>query len=218
MNEIAFTWMSQIDSYREQVDFSFWSEPVNAITNLAFVLAALYVWPRTKGLLLARVLAVILFLIGLGSFAFHTTATRWGEAADVTPILAFILTYVFAATRDFFGLGSWWAALAAVLFVPFAVIVSPVFLHIGMGSSAAYAPVPVLIVIYAALLRRRAPATARGMVLGAAVLCISLGFRMLDAPIYATVPMGTHFMWHFLNSIMLAHMIAVYVRHMRRHA
>jgi len=72
-------WMEQVNNYCERTDFSFWSEPVNAITNAAFLIAAIYVFPRTKGLPLGRALAVTLFLIGLGSFAFHTTATHWGR-------------------------------------------------------------------------------------------------------------------------------------------
>ena len=33
-----------IDIYCERIDTAFWAEPVNAVTNLAFILAALYGW------------------------------------------------------------------------------------------------------------------------------------------------------------------------------
>jgi len=206
-------WTEQFDGYCERVDFTFWSEPVNALTNLAFVLAALYVWPRTRHNPLARAMTVVLMLIGVGSFAFHTTATRWGALADTAPILGFILLYIFAATRDFFGLTPLKTGLVTLLFFPFAAATVPLFAKLGLGSSSAYAPVPMLIFIYAYLLKSTAPKTARGLAVGAGLLCLSIGFRMLDDPICALWPMGTHFLWHLLNAVVLAHMIAVYANH-----
>jgi hypothetical protein len=71
----------------------------------------------------------------------------------------------------------------------------------------------VLILLYALLLRRRAPATARGLVLGAALLVLSLTFRTLDGPLCGVLPVGTHFLWHILNAGMLGWMIEVWLRH-----
>nr|WP_321510777.1 ceramidase domain-containing protein [uncultured Celeribacter sp.] len=207
-------WQDQINVYCERSDFGFWSEPVNAMTNLAFLLAALYVWPRTKGVPLARALAVVLFCIGLGSFAFHTTATRWGALADILPILLFILIYIFAITRDAIGAGAKTSALVTLAFFPFAMVFVPVFQKVGLGDSAAYAPEPLLIFLYALVLRSKAPKLAKGMALGGVLLCVSIGFRMLDGPVCATVPVGSHFMWHLLNALMLGYMIRVYCAHM----
>lgn len=58
-------WRSHIDAYCERIDPGFWSEPINALTNLAFLVAALWVWPRVAGLPLARALAATLFAIGM---------------------------------------------------------------------------------------------------------------------------------------------------------
>jgi hypothetical protein len=136
---------------------------------------------------------------------------------DVAAILAFILLYVFAATRDLLGARPWVAGLATLGFLPYAAALVPVFGMIpGLGSSAGYAPVPLLILIYAALLTRRAPATARGLALGAAILTLSLTFRTLDGPLCDLVPLGTHFLWHILNATMLGWMIEVYRRHLTR--
>jgi hypothetical protein len=74
--------------------------------------------------------------------------------------------------------------------------------------------VPVLILIYAMLLRDRAPATARGLAIGAGILVLSLAFRTLDLRVCAGFPLGTHFLWHLLNAVMLGWMIEVYRRHM----
>ena len=207
-------WTRPVDAYCERLDPGYWAEPVNALTNAAFVVAALVAWRRARGLPLARALAVVLGLIGVGSYLFHTHATAWAGVADVLPILGFILLYVYAANRHFWGLGSWSALGLTALFLPYAAATAPLFAMIpGLGSSAGYAPVPLLIAIYALLLRRRAPATARGLAIGAGLLVASLTFRTLDMPLCGALPLGTHFLWHILNAVMLGWMIEVYRRH-----
>ncbi|TCP21609.1 ceramidase [Rhodovulum adriaticum] len=211
--------MRQIDAYCERTDPAFWAEPVNALTNAAFLLAAAVMWPRVRGLPLARALCVVLGLIGIGSFLFHSIATTWAAMADVLPILGFILLYLYVAHREFWGLGRWSALGLTAAFFPYAAATAPLFgLVPGLGSSAGYAPVALLIGLHALFLRRRAPATARGLALGAGLLAVSITFRSLDDPICAALPLGTHFMWHILNAVMLGWMIEVYRRHARRSA
>jgi uncharacterized membrane protein (DUF441 family) len=84
----------------------------------------------------------------------------------------------------------------------------------GLGSSAAYAAVAVLILLYALGLGRRLPAVARGMALGALVLAVSIAARAVDGPLCAAWPPGTHFLWHCLNALMLGWMIEVLRRHL----
>ncbi|MDD7971372.1 hypothetical protein [Roseinatronobacter alkalisoli] len=206
-------WNEQIIAYCERTDFSYWSEPVNAVTNLAFVIAALVVWPRTRGLVLARGMAVVLMAVGVGSFLWHTHATDWAGLMDVVFILVFILLYLFAATRDFLYAPGWLAALATVMFLPYAAgfswaagLVLP-----GLGANAAYFSVAVLIAGYGVWLRNRP--VGKGLLVGAGILCVSLGFRMADEAVCAAFPTGTHFMWHILNAVMLGWMIHIYCRH-----
>lgn len=209
-------WLDPVDAYCERTGPDYWSEPVNALTNLAFILAALIMAGRLRGpgMAMGRVLAGVLFVIGLGSWLFHTHANRLTGLLDVLPILVFILLYVFAATRDFLGARPWVAALVTAGFLPYAALTVPLFSMVpGLGSSAGYAPVPLLILIYALLLRRRLPRVARGLAVGAGVLILSLTFRTLDQASCAILPMGTHFLWHILNAVMLAWMIEVWRRH-----
>ena len=206
-------WFQAVDAYCERTGPEYWSEPLNAVTNAAFLAAALWVWGLTRGYGLARVLAVNLGVIGVGSWMFHTQATRIAGLADVLPIAAFILIYILAASRDLLGLRTGWAFAAAAAFLPYAAATVPIWsLLPGLGSSAGYMPVPVLILFYAWLLRYRNPEAARGFMLGAGLLLISIAFRSADGPFCAALPVGTHFIWHLLNAVMLAHMIRVLVR------
>ena len=90
-------WTAQLDGYCERIDPSFWAEPLNAVTNAAFVLVAM--------------LCAVLAVIGVGSFLFHTLATVWASLADTGPIAVFVLSYLYLANRDFLG----WSRLRAVL-------------------------------------------------------------------------------------------------------
>ncbi|QTN35254.1 ceramidase domain-containing protein [Cognatishimia activa] len=206
---------AQLDGYCERIDPSFWSEPVNAITNAAFLIAALYMWHRSRGLPNAQALCAVLFAIGVGSFLFHTYATTWAAIADVTPIAVYVLLYIFLATRDFWGQNTLTSLGAVLLFFPYAYVTVPLFEMLPiLNVSAGYGPVPLLILIYAFGLRNRAPETARGLAIGATIILISLTFRSLDMPVCENLPLGTHFMWHILNGIALGWMIEVYRRHM----
>ncbi|MCC5975712.1 MAG: ceramidase domain-containing protein [Rubellimicrobium sp.] len=208
-------WNETIDAYCERVGPGFWAEPVNALTNVAFLIAALWLWRASRGLILAQILCIILFVIGIGSFMFHTFATRWAALADVLPILLFILTYLFAANLHFWRWPPWAAILGTLAFIPYAAALTPLFMQVPfLRISSFYWSVPVLILAYAGFLRRRHPATAQGLAIGAGILSVSLVFRSVDGGLCSHLPLGTHFMWHLLNAVMLGWMIAVYTRHM----
>ena len=208
-------WLHAVDGYCERLGPGYWAEPLNALSNLAFLLAAGVMWPRLRGLPLARAMVALLTVIGIGSYLFHSHANRLTGVMDVAPIAGFILLYVFAASRDVLGLRGWQAGASTLAFLPYAALSVPLWALVpGLGSSAGYMPLPVLILLYAGLLRRSAPDTARGLAIGAGLLLLSLTFRTLDGPLCKANPLGLHFIWHLLNAAMLGWMIEVYRRHM----
>ncbi|WP_309568090.1 hypothetical protein [Psychromarinibacter sediminicola] len=208
--------MQQIDAYCERTDAALWSEPLNALTNAAFLLAALVMAWRLRGrpLPLAWVMVVVLALVGLASGAWHMWAVAWTGAADSGSIAVFILIYLYAANRHFLDLRPLPALSLTALILPALAAAGWVAGRLPFFEvSAVYWPVALLIAAYAAGLWRRAPATARRLALGAALLAVSITARSLDAPLCDTVPIGTHFLWHLLNALMLGWMIETYARH-----
>ena len=204
-----------IDGYCERLDPGLWAEPVNFLTNVAFMFAAIWIWPGLRGMIWGQVLTVNLFVIGLGSALFHSVAQGWAAIADVVPILTYVLIYIALSHRVYWGHSWRRTAVYLVLFVPFVAATLPLFQLVpGLGSSATYAPVPLLILLHAILLRRQLPQVARGLAIGAGILCLSILMRAIDEPLCPVWPLGTHFMWHILNAVMLMHMIAVYRAHM----
>lgn len=208
-------WNAQVDGYCERLGPGLWAEPLNAVTNLAFVLIGLWMWQRSRGIVPAQSLSAVLVVIGLGSGLFHTLATGWAGVADVVPILVFILGYIYAANRYYWRLGRGLSVLGTALFLPYAALTVPIFSKIpGLGSSAGYAPVPVLIAGYGLALWRVVPDVGRGLVIGAALLCLSILFRSLDEPLCPVFAQGTHFLWHLTNALMLGWMIELLRRHL----
>lgn len=208
-------WYRHVDGYCERLAPGFWAEPINAVTNAAFLIAALIMAIRLRGtaLPLAHVLTALLAIIGVGSFLFHTYAAPWAAVLDVVPIILFALIYLYAASRSFLGFPPLWSALTIPAFLGVTALILPVLSQLPLyGASASYLSLPLVILLYAWLLRAD-PRLSRGLALGAGVLLLSLTFRSLDMPICDALQIGTHFMWHILNAIMLAWMIELYRRH-----
>lgn len=110
-----------VDIYCERTSASLDSELLNAFTNAAFLVASWAAWPlraRAKSGALGsiRILVGLIALTGLGSFLFHTVATRWAEWADVIPIVAFMLAYMWFVMTWLFGLNLWTKILVIVGF------------------------------------------------------------------------------------------------------
>jgi len=209
-------WFTIVDAYCERTDASYWSEPVNAVSNAAFLIAAFVMWRRCRGahLPLAGVMIALLVAIGIGSYLFHTYAVIWAAVLDVAPIGLFILAYVFAANLHFWNLCWIYAIGATALFFPYNHMATLVFnKQPFFAISSQYWPVPLLIALYAFALRRRVNRTSQGLAVGAGILVVSLIARSLDEILCDAFPLGTHFLWHLLNATMLGWMIEVYRRH-----
>ena len=204
-----------IDIYCERLDSSIWAEPINAVTNVAFILASIFMWLRCKNLVEGRILSFLLFSIGCGSFLFHTFAQTWAAILDVAAILIFILTYIFIANRSFLAWSKMVSLIGVILFFPYQLLLANILSNIQFfGSSVQYIPVAILIFIYSGLLRKTEPNLSRGLLIGAAILCLSIVFRIIDEPLCSILSVGTHFVWHILNAIMLSWMIEILRRHM----
>ena len=112
---------SKVYSYCERGgDPGFWAEPLNAISNGAFILAGLAAaWqlarsPRKDRALFEWLLIAVILAIGVGSFLFHTYATVWAIPFDTIPISLFMLAYLGYALRRFAGL-PWILIIASLI-------------------------------------------------------------------------------------------------------
>ena len=207
-------WSQQIDIYCERMGPEFWAEPVNAVTNAAFLIAAAWVLVvlRRAGRLEAGtgLLLGLLTAIGIGSFLFHTVATRWAALADVLPIMLFILAYLALTMRRGFQLTWWWAGGITLAFLPASFAVSSAVGTLAggaLGGSSGYVPALLALVVAGGWLQVRGVREGQWLLAAAAVFVTSITLRTLDQPLCQATPFGTHFMWHVLNAVVLGLLI-----------
>jgi len=177
-----------IDIYCERVGPGLWAEPLNAVSNLAFIVA---------GLLLVAAL-------------FHTFAVVWAMLADVVPIALFILLYMYLALRRLAALPLWgcWLGVAVVLSLT---VVMP--LAFGFSVSTYGVALAAMLVVGGFLhFGRRHPAGSR-ILAAAGIFAVSLALRTADQPLCAALPIGTHYFWHLLNAVVLYNLTRTMMRH-----
>lgn len=211
-------------------DPALWAEPLNAASNLAFIVAAI----AALAILLKKphmergsdhyLLIALVFAIGIGSFLFHIFANRWSVMADVIPITVFIIVYLAFALNRFAGVPVGWSVIMTMAYMGAAQGASTLKCHpgltgemIGLGArsghnclngSIGYVPAFIALFVVAGVLFARRHPAAFDLLLAGCVFAASLTFRTLDQAlcaetIVAGTKIGTHFVWHILNSVTL---------------
>ncbi len=201
-------WSESIDMYCERTDPSLWSEPLNAATNLAFLVAAALLW-RQAGRGAGRDTRVLILLIGavgLGSMAFHTLATRWAALLDIGFIAVFVLFFHQRFQVRALGRSNGAANLGVAVFVVLAglfVLAIKQLPTLSQNDSESYLAPFLLLLVCARQAAPRWPEAARWLNRAAGLFVASLLCRAIDQPLCAVWPAGTHLGWHLINAAML---------------
>ena len=218
-------WLQPMDIYCERLGPDFWAEPLNALSNASFVIAAalaLFLALSMRRLTVpVGVLIALAALVGIGSFLFHTFANRWSDIADIVPIWTFVFVYILVAMHDFFG-RSWASVLRIGIII--AVVAGVIFWLMPSGTdsnqtvlngSEQYAPAVLGLIVFGVLLERQRHPAASHVWIGTVIFLISLTFRTLDQSLCTIIPVGTHFGWHLCNGLLLGVLLAALIRHGR---
>jgi len=240
-------WSQKVFAYCERgLSPAFWAEPVNATTNAAFLIASLgalvllYREPNHKRTVIRHLLIALVFIIGVGSFLFHTFATRWAAVADVAPIGIFMLGYLVFALRRFVGTNVFWSLVGLALFIGAMMAAGRLQCWDGqvgfnldipegargrcLNGSVSYLPAWASMVLIGGYLtafasdaftrRRTGPLVlAAGLVFTASVAFRSLDMALCQTVTIAGTPIGTHFMWHVLNAVTLFLLLFAAIKH-----
>jgi len=210
-------WSAPLDNYCERMGPEFWAEPINAISNLSFIIAAIFAYRLGQRLQIRTLgfywLVTTLFAIGVGSFLFHTFANHWSMYADILPInlfqLGFIALYGGVIGRKI-GVSSILGGV--VLLIGFIVLTKGLaqFPEDTFNGSIRYSSALISLLavgIYHAVTFSEERYT---LILAAACFTLSLIFRSFDIVLCDSVPLGTHFLWHALNGYVLYLVIKAY--------
>jgi hypothetical protein len=208
-----------VDIYCERTSAVWNAEPLNAWSNLAFLIAAWLAWrlqkrrpnPGLQGAI--GVLCLIIAVVGGGSFTFHTVATRWAEWADVIPILVFMIVYCWLILTVFFR----WPALlklaaTSLLFASTFYLESDQFEKVLWGG-AMYLPTLVFLTAVGAGIWRCDASAGKAFYAAAGLFVLSFSARTIDMPLCSSLPIGTHYFWHLFNAAVLFLLVRTLILH-----
>ncbi len=194
-----------MQTYCERCGPGLLDEPINAVSNVVFLVAAWAAWRAgarqrvlTPGLWSLIGLSVA---VGIGSGLWHTFATRWAMLLDIVPIMLF----------QFTGL---WLYGRHAAHLPVAVVGAALAGYIGIGfwlseykewlnGALVYAPAVALswaVGLHHAACGRQ---LRFGLVWAAATFCLALVCRSIDLLVCRQFPVGTHFLWHVFNGLVV---------------
>ena len=228
-------WAAPLFKYCERAGQQvFWAEPLNALTNIAFVLAAVAgairlmrrvavgAFSSNNHLLFARSLIILVFLIGVGSFFFHTFATRLAQLGDIVPIGLFMFAYLGFVLRCLGGWSLLMSMLGVLSFMAISVQAGSITCGGGgscFNGSVAYLPALAGLLIAGVVFSWRSEQAGRWLLGAGVIFGLSLLFRTVDMLLCDEVQIGTyfsgtHFIWHLLNGLMLYLLLALAIDHL----
>lgn len=192
--------LDPIDLYCERTSALFWAEPVNALTNLAFMLAAWFLLRsmdhRTPDDL--RTLAWLTGLVGAGSLVFHTVGQVWASALDVGFIAVFVILYLQRALVRLHGWHNPGASIAVLGMLAMSTGIAYAGRAPALNGSEIY--LGPWLTLAALALSCRQHAAGRWLRLAATLFALSIVLRSVDIEVCAAFPLGTHFGWHLVNA------------------
>jgi len=196
-----------IDIYCERLGPGFWAEPLNALSNASFIVAAWLLWrlarSRAAGVgWQAGWLIGLVAAIGVGSFLFHTLAVRWAMLADVIPISIYQLSFIGLYCRTVARLSAMRVVVCLAAFIAASAAFGMLPQH-WFNGSLAYGPALVFITCIGVYHRLSGKHEPQLMLLAAGLFAVSLTFRSLDMALCEQLTVGTHVVWHLLNGLLL---------------
>ena len=195
------------DIYCERTGPEYWSEPANAITNFAFIISAIMIAFLVRQQIrqgnrdiASWVFCALIFAIGVGSWLFHTHATRWALLSDIIPIAIFILLYTWYALRRFAEAPAVVCGIGVLIVLGISRAVPELT---GFQGGSYVAALLALVVIGGYLRFMKSHIAGTALLAAAVVFFVSLSLRTIDLPLCSRFPLGTHFAWHLLNAVVL---------------
>ena len=202
----------------------FWAEPLNAITNAAYVAAALVGWALVRSSRLSNpdrgwliCLIALIASIGVGSAAFHTAPSVLTKLGDVVPIALFVVAALFVALTRVLSMSVPVAFGQLALLGAVSVVIARGGEWIGcvdgscLNGAPGYLPVLAALVMTASAVWRAKSASAPSLMLASGAFAAALTARTLDL---VACPLGTigsiaitaHALWH-LGTALTAYLV-----------
>lgn len=215
--------LNYLDTYCEREgDPGLWGEPLNLITNLFFIVAAVYAARLLKSAKPTGahadfwMLIVLMATIGVGSGLWHLMPNGHTLLMDVVPIGLFINVYLVSALRRLFGL-TWWKVVGWWLcYTVLGIAAQKTLPPDTLNGTIMYIPTYGALAVITVGLWLKDNALGRVFAIALAVWTFSLVARTVDRDVCASVVVGTHFLWHTLNAWVLWRLTVALIGNIRK--
>jgi hypothetical protein len=210
----------QLTEYCERTDSSFWAEPLNAISNISFIIAGfLIIYLYKKYLIDSKkaensinyiekdfniiILSLLSITVGIGSFLYHTFHTQLTILGDLIPIAIFSFYTLYIGLRKNLE----YDIKKSILFlIGFGLIMTYSMFFMDrsfMNGSIIYLPVPFALLYFSIFAKNK----KKEWIISTILFSFALLFRTIDSSICGINPHGTHFLWHLINGFTFFFMI-----------
>ena len=198
------TAVTHIGYYCGRFGPGFWGEPLNSLSNFAFVLGAVIAFrfwllsqSRDPWQLLLFSLAAS---IGVGSFIFHSYPVLATLVIDLVPIQIFGLTALAYVCLRYVGLTkSRTVALLLAFFLVRQLWIRSVNQGL-LGGGITHVPAVLMLLSFGVILKLRQSPVANFLLLACASYVAALLVRSWDLYLCSAFPIGLHWLWHLLTA------------------
>ena len=192
--------------YCERTNDQIFNEPVNAISNIFFIIVSLSlikILRKNQSSKIYYIQPILIFFIGIGSFLFHLKPNIITLYSDVIPIFLFSLSFIFLFNRDVININYFNNALLFLLFFVLFLFITPKLNYDILNGSEFYFANYFFLTMYTLWLYLKKSDFFQLLLLGFIFFNLSILLRSLDNHICEYFSIGTHFLWHFLNAYLL---------------
>ena len=186
---------------------NFWlHEPLNAITNLAFIIGAYYLFKLIKkeklSMPLGLILLSLMIILGLGSLAWHSYRSLPTLLLDEIPIYIFIIFAGYYLTQSLTHIQK----ITLMILVSIGVIYYLIFAYIpgiNLSNGVLKYVFALLIFIVLSTLVVEKSGSGHNFIIPISIFVFAIVFRIIDLFVCSKFPIGTHFIWHILVALVM---------------
>jgi hypothetical protein len=207
------------DRYCERLgtNGALWQEPLNSFSNIGFILCAcflLYKHYRSPTSFSWKtfditVLILLIASIGIGSALWHYYATPPYMWADIIPISLFLNLYFVVFLLRIAKVSIKQTIIAWCLFQLITYLCQTYLPPNLLYGTVMYIPAFVILSIMTLYVILTFHHSALPMVKVSILWSVSLFFRTIDLPACSLFSIGTHFIWHLLNAVVLYMLVSI---------
>lgn len=189
--------------YCESASFFGVSQPLNILSNLAFIAGAFLLWSQDRGRGTSlSLLAMLMAVVGFAGMVWHITGQQFAAAIDIGAqlVMGAILTMILA--HQILRWHPVNAVIVGVIMLLSAMLGRDLGLPFMLQNGGAFLPAMVFLVILAFVEIQRGRMREAKFLMGSAyVLFVGLIFYSLDWALCWSFPYGLHFMWHLCMAL-----------------